>query len=318
MSTQPPTTDDATPRPEVSTTPSEPTAEGVQAVLPLDLDPDEPVPFRLTPKARRVVAPDAMPSLEVVPPTAATPQDGPADDRHEVPVDLDDPHDPRSARARALRRGGMSVPAIAHRLDVDELAVRTWTGDLDLRGRRRPRLRAVPVATARPHRDPAADATDEERLAQHHAAFAAARREAADAAGTRMSDPTFVRGLALTVAAAEIDEHALLVAARDRDVARTVRAWLVDHAGVDVRDLRVVVRLGTTAEADLVMHRWADALGLPAERLARTLWRSAPSEDAVEVLLRVPDAAVAARVAGWRDAMLGPEDLGDLPRGVGF
>lgn len=318
MPARPPTTHDSTPREGAPPPSPEASSDGVQSVLPLDLDPDEPVPFRLTPKARRVVAPDAMPTLEVVPPDAPTPPDGAADERRDVPVDLDDPHDPRSARARALRRGGMSVPAIARRLDVDELAVRTWTGDLDLRGRRRPRLRAVPATTTRAHRDPAADATDEERLARHHAAFAAARREAADAAGTRMTDPTFVRGLALTVAAAEIDEHALLVAVRDRDVARTVRTWLVDHAGVDVRDLRVVVRLGTTTEADLVMHRWAESLGLPPERLARTLWRSAPTEDAVEVLLRVPDAAVAARVAGWRDAMLGPEDLGDLPRGVGF
>ncbi len=166
-------------------------------------------------------------------------------------------------------------------------------------------------------RRPAAEPTDE-RLARHHAAFARARRDAADDALGRLADPSFVRGLSLTVAAAEIDEHALLVSVRDREVARTVRAWLVDHAGLDARDLRVVVRLGATAGADLVLHRWADALDLPPERLARTHWRSAPSEDAVEVLLRVPDAHVAARVAGWRDALLGTEDLGHLPTGVGF
>ena len=301
------------------TTPREPTpdgpapADGVQAVLPLDLHPDEPVPYRLTPKARRVVAPESLPTLEVVTPTTAP--DRRTDDEHDVPVDLDDPHDPRSARARALRRGGMSVVAIAQRLDVDELAVRTWTGDLDVRGRRRPRLRAVRDDTPPTPRDP--DASDD-RLARHHAAFAQARRQAADQAGPRMTDPTFVRGLALTVAAAEVDEHALLVSLRDRAVASTVRTWLVDHAGVDARDLRVVVRLGATAGADLVLHRWAEALDLPPERLARTHWRSAPSEDAVEVLLRVPDAQVAARVAGWRDALLGADELGGLPTGVGF
>ena len=141
------TTRDTTPRDDRTTTPAD---AGVQAVLPLDLDPDEPVPFRLTPKARRAVAPHTLPTLEVVePPTAPTgPVRDPSsededDDPVEVPHDLDDPHDPRSARARALRRGGMAVRDIARRLDVDELAVRTWTGDLDLRGRRRPRLRAV-------------------------------------------------------------------------------------------------------------------------------------------------------------------------------
>lgn len=313
-------TRDTTPRDDTGTD-SDPRAdEGVQAVLPLDLDPDDPVPYRLTPKARRVVAPDTVPTLEVITPPTAPGIDADVED-HEVPVDLDDPHDPRSARARALRRGGMSVVDIAQRLDVDELAVRTWTGDLDLRGHRRPRLRAV-----RPTRDdraaapaaPTEDAANDDRLARHHAAFVRARREAADQAAPRMADPTFVRGLALTVAAAEVDEHALLVALRDRDVARTVRAWLVDRAGVDVRDLRVVLRLGATAGADLVLHRWADALALPAERIARTHWRSAPSEDAVEALLRVRDARVAARVAGWRDALLGTEDLRGLPTGVGF
>jgi transposase-like protein len=300
-------------------TPDDLEGQGVQAVLPLDLDPDEPVPYRLTPKARRVVAPHAMPMLEVVDPAPA--HDDATHD-HGVPVDLDDPHDPRSARARALRRGGMSVAAIARRLDVDELAVRTWTGDLDLRGRRRPRLHAVhdggAADTPAPAPAPAAPDDADDRLARHHAAFARARREAADAAGPRMADPTFVRGLALTVAATELDEHALLVSLRDRDVARTVRAWLVEQAEVDPRELRVVVRLGATAGADLVLHRWADALDLPPERLSRTHWRSAPSEEAVEVLLRVPDARVAARVAGWRDALLGAEELQGLPTGVGF
>lgn len=302
------------------TAPRDPFEGGEQGVLPLDLHPDEPVPFRLTPKARRLVAPDDVPTLEVVEPPRA-PLDDEADDGHPVPVDLDDPHDPRSARARAMRRGGLSVPAIARRLDVDELAVRTWTGDLDPRGRRRPRLRAVHGTGALLRRDAGDTApTDpaDERLARHHAAFAEARRRAADAAGARMADPGFVRGLALTVAAAELDEHALLVAVRDRDVARAVRQWLVDHAEVDPRELRVVVRLGTTEGADLVLHRWADALDLPIERLARTHWRSAPAEDAVEALLRVPDATVAARVAGWRDALLGTDDLGGLPTGVGF
>lgn len=278
----------------------------VQGVLPLDLDPDVPVPFRLTPKARRVVAPDDVPVLTVVDPA----DDGPGF----VPLDLDDPHDPRSARARALRRGGMSVTAIARELDVDELAVRTWTGDLHPRGRRRLRAVAAHGPASPPRRPYPADT----RQADHRAAFAVARRAAADAVGARLTDPTFLRGLSLTVAAGEVDEHAVLVTVRDRDVARTIRHWLVDHAGADVRDLRVVVRLGDATGADLVLHRWAEALDLPPERLSRTRWRSAPGPDAVEAVLRVADADVAARVAGWRDVLLGPTDLNRLPTGVGF
>ena len=269
-----------------------------QGVLPLDLHPDEPVPFRLTPKARRLVAPHQVPTLEVVGEEPAT---------DPVPEDLDDPHDPRSARARALRRGGMSVADIADRLHVDELAVRSWVGDLT-GTRRRHRLRAVP-----PSRRSAPPTDDvEARLARRRAAYRRERERAVADGPGMLADPAFVRGLAFTVAAAELDEHAVLVAVRDRDVASVVCRWLVDHAGADPRELRVVLRLGSAVGADLAVHRWAEALSLPLERVSRTVWRSAPADDAVEAMVRIPDVAVAARVAGWRDVLLagpGPRDL---------
>lgn len=282
----------------------DPAAEDVaQGVLPLDLDPDEPVPFRLTPKARRLVAPETVPDLEVV-------QGEYGDEVGAVPEDLDDPHDPRSARARALRRGGMSVADIARRLDVDELAVRTWTGDLATSGRRRPRLHAVaPVRPAPPGPDDA-----DERLARRRATYERVREQARSQGAVRLAEPAFARGLAFTVAAAELDGHAVLVSVRDRDVAAVVCRWLVDHAGADVRDLRVVLRLGSTDRSDLVVHRWAEALGLPVDRVSRTRWRSAPADDAVEAMVRVADVSVAARVAGWRDVLLGDGQPSGLPQ----
>lgn len=281
----------------------DPAAEdAAQGVLPLDLDPDEPVPFRLTPKARRLVAPESVPDLEVV-------RDG--DEVGAVPDDLDDPHDPRSARARALRRGGMSVAEIARRLDVDELVVRTWTGDLAASGRRRPRLRAV--APVRPGPSSGTDDADQ-RLARRRATWARVRDQAREQGAIRLAEPAFARGLAFTVAAAELDDHAVLVSVRDRDVAAVVCRWLVDHAGADTRDLRVVLRLGSSDRSDLVVHRWAEALGLPVDRVSRTRWRSAPSDDAVEAMLRVADVSVAARVAGWRDVLLGDGQHSGLPQ----
>lgn len=318
--------------------PRDPSPPPTQPVLPLDLDPDEPVPYRLTARARRLVDPDSLPSLSVVAtdPTARAVTGG--DTRHEqaqdasqdLPHDLDDPHDPRSARARAMRRGGLSVAQIAAQLGVDELVVRTWTEAVGhAPRRRRARLSAVPeprhaapastptTVSGRAVPDDAADA-EAQRLQRHRQAFHQARVAASADAAARLADPAFVRGLALTVAAAEIDLHAVLVTLRDQDVARTVRTWLVDQAGADVRDIRVVLRLPTTAQSDLTLHRWAEALDLPLDQLARTKWQAAPSQDAVQALVRVSDAQVAARLAGWRDALLGSPSLPDMPEGVGF
>lgn len=316
--------------------PRDPSPPPTQPVLPLDLDPDEPVPYRLTARARRLVDPDSLPSLSVVapdPPARAvtggdTPSGEPQGGVQDLPHDLDDPHDPRSARARAMRRGGLSVAQIAAQLGVDELVVRTWTeGVGQVPRRRRARLSAVPEPRhATPTSPPTTvvespdDATDAEaqRLQRHRQAFHQARVAASADATGRLADPAFVRGLALTVAAAEIDLHAVLVTLRDQDVARTVRTWLVDQAGADVRDIRVVLRLPTTAQSDLTLHRWAEALDLPLDQLARTKWQAAPSQDAVQALVRVADAQVAARLAGWRDALLGSPSLPGMPEGVGF
>ncbi|MDX1619915.1 MAG: hypothetical protein R3320_02920, partial [Nitriliruptorales bacterium] len=107
-------------------------ATAVQAVLPLDLD--APIPFELTARARRAVAPASLPALEVVDEVSARP----------LPDDLqDDPADTRPARARALRRAGMSVAGIASELGVESPAVTAWIDDLEPVASARRRLRAV-------------------------------------------------------------------------------------------------------------------------------------------------------------------------------
>lgn len=283
---------DETPRPPAAAPPEPqpdtPEAAPAQAVLPLD-DLETPVPYQLTARARRLVAPESLPELTV--------------------VNIEDPHDPRPARARALRRGGASPAAIARELGVDVVLVRGWIGDIG-HARPRRRLAAVPVrpathptahGTAGPVAGPAED--DDDR-AQRHAELTAARAAAANEVGARLRDPGFVRGLALCAATADIDEHTLVVTTRDVDVAATVTRWLVRDAGLDHRDLRVVLRVGDFAGSDLVARRWADALGVDASAVGRTQWRSAPSPDAVEALVRAADPFVGARVAGWRDVLL--------------
>jgi hypothetical protein len=264
-----------------------------QPSLPLDfdqpldqpLDHDAPVPFRLTPRARRAVATDPGPELRVV--------------TDQEPID---PHDPRRARARALRRAGRSIEQVAAALDLEPTLVHAWTTDL---GRPKPRgrhLRAVTEPRVADQLDPRR--TDFERLAE----------QAQEDARERLGSAQFVRGLALVVASAEISLHGALVGVQDRATAKRIVAWLLQTAGVDSTRLRAIVRTERTG-ADLAAHRWADDLGLPREQVAVT---TTGSSDGHVVLLRIASSEVAARLLGWRRALLAAEDLDLDPVDLAF
>jgi hypothetical protein len=285
---------------------------GAQQPLPFDDEADDPIPFALTARARRTVAPDHLPPLEVVPdrPAPATPTrrtgDG-EDDGH-----LDDPTDTRPARARALRRAGIPVARIAAQLGVDDLAVRAWTGDVAADpdaeagadgGTAIPRA-CVPVL---------ARELDEDRVA-----FELARAAARDhALGRLADDPTFAAGVGLVAALAEVDTHAVTLVSPHPEVVGRLLGWLVTHAALDPARVRVVLRLGPDVAGDLARHRWAAGLGVPVDRITHTRWRGAPAPDASDALVRLHDPALAATVAGWRDALLTPP-TGDDPADVAF
>jgi hypothetical protein len=264
-----------------------------QQPLPFDDEADRPIPFALTARARRTVAPDGLPPLEVVRdrvPTAPRkePAGAPRRDRDDDGA-LDDPTDTRPARARALRRAGVAVARIARQLRVDELTVRAWTGDV--------------VSTDEPALD-VPDPTDEhdERVA-FELARAAAREDALD---RLRDDAGFAAGVGLLAAVAEIDPHAVTVVSAHAEVVARVLSWLDEHAEVPVARARVVLRLGPDVAGDLARHRWAAASGLPVDRITTTRWRGAPSPDATDALVRLHDVGLAAAVAGWRDALLRP------------
>lgn len=249
----------------------------------LDLPPSTPlevdrgVPYWLTP-AGRVQARAAAPTTTPLP----------------LPA-LDDADDPRRATARALRRGGLSPSRIARRLGVDELAVRVWVGD------------ARPVRLA----DGAGETSAGPELATidpAERAYRAARDAAAAGLGARLTSVAFTRGLSLVAAAGVVDRHAVLVTTADPAVAEQTVRWLVDHAGADRMTVRAVVRLGDRRGGDLAARRWADRLGIDREVVRLVGWVAPPRPDAVEVMVRVADQDVAARVAGWRDALLGMDD----------
>lgn len=258
-----------------------------QQPLPFDDESDDPVPYSLTARARRAVAPEALPALEVVP--DAGDATGVAED---VPGTedgaLDAAGDTRPSRARALRRAGLSLEAIARQLDADELAVRAWLGGLA--GRARVHRRVARHA----HGDAVAGARAVER-----------ERARARAPERIRRDPAFAAGLGLVAGTADIDAHGIAVTTRNPRLAATVGAWLVEHAAVPRSRLRVVLRLGRDVAADRARHRWAQELGLAIEQIIHTrVGNTAPDDE--EALLRIGDARVAATVAGWADALLDP------------
>ncbi|MDX1657779.1 MAG: hypothetical protein R3343_03060 [Nitriliruptorales bacterium] len=263
--------------------------EAVQAVLPLDLD--APIPFELTARARRAVAPSSLPPLEVVSDDTAPVVDAPAED----------PHDTRPARARALRRAGMSLAGIAAELDAPPEAVAAWVAAVDPVTSAQRRLRSVDGGRiARPG---AVKAAAEAEYARQR--YDAARREARGEVEDSLdgTDPRLA-GLGVVVGAAQVDEHAILIRTTEPSVAVAASRWLQRHLLDGPGRLRVILRVAPQAPGDKVRHAWAELLGVPAERISIARWRNAPDVDSVEATLRVADAAAAGRFAGWRDALL--------------
>jgi hypothetical protein len=254
----------------------------VQQPLPFDDESDRPVPYALTARARREVAPQDVPDLAVVSRSSAV---------ADAPGSLDEPGDTRPSRARALRRAGMPVSAIARTLDVDELAVRAWLGDLA--GRSAPgRSATLEGMDAAP--SPAS------------LGFERARERALATAADRLEhDPSFAAGLGLLAGIADVDEHSVGVSTDDPRVAATVVSWLLRYTDATPGRIRVVLRLAPATAADLARHRWAEAMGLGLEQVAHTRSRAAV-EGREQALVRLADPHVAGAVTGWSQALLDP------------
>lgn len=248
-----------------------------QPGLPLD---DEPIPFALTAKARRVVAPERLPDLTVVGESGRPPSAGDADSTDR-------------ARARALRRAGTRPDVIARQLDRDELLVRAWVEDVRApTPGARPGLRPVPSAD----RDatPARDGGTGER-------FAAAQRSAAATAAAELLDPDVAAGVGLLAGLADVDASAVTIRGTDLDLVAAAVIWL--RRRFDVRRVRVVLQCGPRAAADLARHAWGRALGVDPADCMIARWQDAPTPTDVRALVQVPDPEVAGRLAALRDGL---------------
>lgn len=299
---------------ETNTTPDTDTTgpDAEQATLPFDAALDEPIAFTLTARARRAIAPDTLPELTVLSDEAAGPDaDGGGDAEQTslteiLPTQLDDPHDTRTARARALRHAGVDVDQIADELDIDPLAVRVWVDDITPVRSASRRLHAVDGRAAPTRAQRARHAARRRRADE---AFAVVRSTARRAARDRVAaDPGFVSGLGLVSGVAELSPQAVVLTTRDVAVGRAAMRWLAGTLDIDLARVRVLLRLAPQVAADVARHAWHDATGLPTERITHTRWRQAPTAASVEAMIRIADPQVAGALAGWRDALLGSFD----------
>lgn len=267
-------------------------------------DHDRPIGFALTARARRAVAPDTLPALRVVPDeydTTPRPDGG----------SLEAPDDTRPARARALRRAGVPVSAITSQLGADPLAVTAWIGEVSPSAPWQAPSRSVEAEVVLREQDaddtgPASSAAaptrDDDELAVQLARAAAAER-----ARERLDhQPAFAVAAGLLAATATTDRYAVTITTSDPRQALRMMATLREEDPDSAALARVVLRLGPSVAADLTRHRVATQLDLAAAQVAWTRWKHAPQPDAVQLLVRIGDPALAACVAGWIDAVLDP------------
>lgn len=245
------------------------TARRVEGHQPNLFDPDDhgldrPVPFVLTARARRLVAPHTVPLRLVEGRAGIDAGHLPARSGDtQVQRELSETNGARHARARALRRSGLDVGQVADQLDVATHTATVWLADDPVTG---PDL---PAATGSV---PAGQARDE-------------------------------RGLALLAAIGDVEPGGVVATTNRIAVAAELVDWLRRDHGAPASAIRVVLRVAEAATADLVARAWADRLGLTVDRVLTTSWRRAPTARAVQAVIRVSgremSTTLTARLAAW-------------------
>lgn len=259
-----------------------------QPTLPFEDDAGEaPIPYALTARARRTVAPASLPELSVVPGTG---------------VDEPDPFDPRPARARALRRAGRDVPEIAGLLGTDHDVVAAWCRAVGPRADRR---------RARSDGEGASGGGQVRRLPLPEPDRRPQRGRSREQAAARLrgGGPGAVV-TAFLAGRARVTPHAATFAVDDPDRAARIVGWLVDLAGADPSRARLVVEVGRGVAHDLELARWEQGTGVSSEHITVTAAAS-DRGDGGRATLRMADPDVAAALSGWQDAVMAASDASD-------
>lgn len=231
--------------------------------------PDQPVPFSLTARGRRVVDPE-VPDLRVVPDV----EDGPGRDRRRdrrVDQQLAATDGALHARVRALRRAGADRTDIAERLDLEPLAVAVLDADDE----------PVPVDGGA-----SGDHVGERSVARHDGA-----------------SRHHVEAVSVLATIGEVDDAGVTATTTRISVVALLVSWLREDLDVRAGAIRIVLRVADEATADVVARAWADRLGLGRDRVSTVPWRRAAGPRDVQAVLRVNGRALAtdlrADLAAW-------------------
>lgn len=253
-----------------------------QPSLPFEEAAQDPIPYALTARARRTVAPATLPELSVVP-----------DPEGRGTIDDPDPFDPRPARARALRRAGRDASEIAGLLGVGEDVVTAWCRTVGPRAdRRRARsgggrstsgggeVRHLPLPE--PDRAPQRDRGRDQGVGYLRGS------------GAEAVVVAFVAGRA------RLTPHAATFPVDGPDQAARIIGWLVELAGADPSRARLVLEVERGVAHDLVEARWERGTGIAPEHITV----SGGTAEGGRATLRIADPDVAAVLSGWQDAFM--------------
>lgn len=278
---------------------------------------DEPVPFQLTPRGRRLVDPD-VPDLRLVAPASADEDgvpsgvrgdpgggardgegagDGLVDDAR-VDRELGELDGPKHARVRALQRAGTPPADIAGRMDLDPLTLAVFRAT-------DPAVSPSPMAAGTTvARDSRTTTVDRHPGAGRPGGVA--RRRGDDGSGgieRGSRADREVKALSVLATAGEVDTAGIVVTTNRIAAAALVAAWAREDRGVPPGAIRVVLRVADVATGDLVGRAWADRLRLGRDRVTTVPWRAAPGPRDVQAVVRVTDRRlavdVAAAMASW-------------------
>jgi transcriptional regulator with XRE-family HTH domain len=197
------------------------------------------------------------------------------------------------ARARELRRGGLSVKKIAAQLGVASSSVSTWTRDIVLTPEQQATILLANGGPWDPARLRAAAAA--------RSATALARREEAQEAGrlrARRSDDLHRMGCMLYWAEGAKSRNTIKFANSDPQMVRLFLRFLTDSLGIDSEAVRMSLNVYTNNGMTIgeIERHWLDLLDLPGSCIRKHTLNHMPTSSSGRAKNKLPYGVCTLRV----------------------